>query len=89
MALDERLLDILACPVDKGALLYLPDEAALYNPRLHRMYGIASDIPLMRADQARPVADERHAALLASASSGRARATLGVSVAEVLDTAAG
>ena len=36
MALDTKLLEILACPEDKGPLLYFEDEAALYNPRLHR-----------------------------------------------------
>ena len=34
MALDPKLLEILACPEDKGPLLYFEDEASLYNPRL-------------------------------------------------------
>ena len=38
MALDPQLLEILACPEDKGPLLYFADEDALYNPRLHRRY---------------------------------------------------
>ena len=33
MALDPKLLEILACPEDKGPLLYFPDESALYNPQ--------------------------------------------------------
>ena len=32
--LDPRLLEILACPEDKGPLLYFADEDSLYNPRL-------------------------------------------------------
>ncbi|MEZ5165621.1 MAG: Trm112 family protein [Acidimicrobiales bacterium] len=32
LTLDARLLEILACPVDKGPLLYFEDESALYNP---------------------------------------------------------
>ena len=36
MALDAQLLDILACPEDKGPLLYFEDEDFLYNPRLQR-----------------------------------------------------
>ena len=36
MALDPQLLEILACPEDKGPLLYFADEDALYNPRLKR-----------------------------------------------------
>ena len=38
MALDTQLLEILACPEDKGPLLYFPDEDTLYNPRLKRRY---------------------------------------------------
>ena len=38
MALDPQLLEILACPEDKGPLLYFADEAVLYNPRLQRRY---------------------------------------------------
>ena len=34
MALDPKLLEILACPKDKGPLLYFADEESLYNPRL-------------------------------------------------------
>ena len=34
MALDPKLLEILACPEDKGPLLYFEDESSLYNPRL-------------------------------------------------------
>ena len=33
MALDPKLLEILACPEDKGPLLYFADEESLYNPR--------------------------------------------------------
>ena len=42
MALDPKLLEILACPEDKGPLLYFADEAALYNPRLKRRYARAA-----------------------------------------------
>ena len=37
MTLDSRLLEILACPEDKGPLLYFEDENFLYNERLHRL----------------------------------------------------
>ena len=36
MALDPLLLEVLACPEDKGPLLYFADEDLLYNPRLRR-----------------------------------------------------
>lgn len=52
MALDPRLLEILACPEDKGALYYFEDEQILYNPRLARSYEIREDIPVMLIDEA-------------------------------------
>ena len=68
MTLDQRLLDILACPTDKGPLLYFADEAALYNPRLKKRYRIHDgDIPVMLPDEAEDVSDEEHDRLLAKA----------------------
>ena len=52
MALDSQLLEILACPEDKGPLFYLEDESALFNPRLKRRYRIDNDIPVMLIDEA-------------------------------------
>ena len=54
MALDQQLLDILACPEDKGPLLYFESEDSLYNPRLKRRYAIKDDIPIMLIDEAKP-----------------------------------
>ena len=67
MALDPQLLEILACPEDKGPLLYFEDEQALYNPRLHRRYAIRDDIPIMLIDEAETVADDEHGRLVAKA----------------------
>jgi uncharacterized protein YbaR (Trm112 family) len=67
MTLDARLLEILACPEDKGPLLYFADEAALYNPRLHRRYVVRDDIPIMLVEEAEAVDDAEHARLLAKA----------------------
>jgi len=67
MALDPQLLDILACPEDKGPLLYFEDESALYNPRLKRRYRIEDDIPVMLVDEAEGVDDAEHERLLAKA----------------------
>lgn len=63
MALDASLLEILACPEDKGPLYYVADEDVLYNPRLRRVYEIRDDIPVMLIDEAREV-DETEAARL-------------------------
>ena len=60
MALDPQLLEILACPDDKGPLLYFADEQALYNPRLKRRYDVRDDIPVMLIDEATTVDDGEH-----------------------------
>ena len=65
--LDPKLLEILACPDDKGPLLYFADEGALYNPRLHRRYVIRDDIPIMLIDEAEAVDDAEHDRLVAKA----------------------
>ena len=70
MALEDALLDILACPIDKRGLLYFADDAVLYNPRLRRLYRIADDIPLMLADQAVPVSEDEHQRLMKRARRG-------------------
>jgi uncharacterized protein YbaR (Trm112 family) len=67
MALDPQLLEILACPEDKGPLLYFEDESILYNPRLKRSYEIKDDIPVMLIDEATSVSDADHDRLLAKA----------------------
>ncbi len=75
MALDPMLLEILACPEDKGPLLYFADEDALYNPRLRRRYAIRDDIPVMLIDEAETVAEEEHARLTAKAEAEGIRPT--------------
>ncbi len=67
MALDPLLLDILACPEDKGPLLYFEDEETLYNPRLKRRYPIRGGIPVMLLDEAEQVGDAEHERLVAKA----------------------
>jgi len=57
MALDSRLLEILACPEDKGPLLYFEGESCLFNPRLKRRYRIDNDIPVMLIDEAEHLDD--------------------------------
>jgi uncharacterized protein YbaR (Trm112 family) len=69
VALDPKLLEILACPEDKGPLLYFVDEDALYNPRLRRRYAIRDDIPIMLIDEAETLDDAEHDRLLEKAES--------------------
>lgn len=67
MSLDPQLLEILACPDDKGPLLYFADENILYNPRLKRRYAINDDIPIMLVDESTIVDDAEHDRLVAKA----------------------
>jgi uncharacterized protein YbaR (Trm112 family) len=69
VALDAKLLEILACPKDKGPLLYFSDEECLYNPRLRMRYRITDDIPVMLIDEADTVDGEEAARLEAKAAS--------------------
>ncbi len=67
VALDPKLLEILACPKDKGPLLYFADEDALYNPRLHMRYRITEDIPVMLIDEAEVLDEAEHTRLVEKA----------------------
>jgi uncharacterized protein YbaR (Trm112 family) len=77
MALDQLLLEVLACPEDKGPLIYFADEDRLYNPRLHRSYAVRDDIPVMLVDEATTVDDAEHARLMAKAEKDGLEPTLG------------
>jgi uncharacterized protein YbaR (Trm112 family) len=61
MALDPRLLEILACPDDKKPLYYfapgvggVPQDAGgfLFCPSCRRRYEVRDDIPVMLIDEA-------------------------------------
>jgi uncharacterized protein YbaR (Trm112 family) len=75
MALDPQLLEILACPEDKGPLLYFDDEDTLYNPRLRRRYRVRDGIPVMLISEAETVDDAEHERLLAKAETDGVRPT--------------
>lgn len=75
--LDPRLLEILACPKDKGPLLFLADEDVLYNPRLHLRYQVRDNIPVMLVDEAEEVDATEHARLVAKAESLGVRPSFG------------
>jgi uncharacterized protein YbaR (Trm112 family) len=79
MALDAKLLEILACPEDKGPLLYFEDEDALYNPRLKRRYAVRDDIPIMLIDEAETVDEAEDQRLTAKAEAEGIKPTFEVS----------
>jgi len=64
MALSPALLEILACPEDKGPLYYVEAESLLYNPRLQRRYDVRDDIPVMLIPESTTVDDAEHARLM-------------------------
>lgn len=70
MPLDPLLIEVLACPVDKGPLLWFADEDLLYNPRLHKAYAVHDGVPVLLVDEARDVDDTEHERLAARAAAG-------------------
>ena len=70
MTLDPLLIEVLACPEDKGPLLYFADEGVLFNPRLHRTYPVRDGIPVMLIDEATTVDATEDARLAAKAEAG-------------------
>ncbi|AJC58639.1 hypothetical protein GZL_06067 [Streptomyces sp. 769] len=57
---DDALLKILACPIDKGPLVLLTSEEALYNPRLRRRYPILDGIPQLLPSSGEQVSEAEH-----------------------------
>ena len=56
--MDKKLLDILACPVCKGPLVYNKDAAELICKADRLAYPVRDDIPVMLEDEARQLAPE-------------------------------
>jgi len=75
MSLDPLLLDVLACPEDKGPLLWFEDEDVLYNPRLRKSYAVVDGVPVLLTDEAAHVGESEHERLLAKAETNQVRAT--------------
>lgn len=65
--LDEKLLNILVCPADRGPLILV--DQLLYNPRLHKAYRIDDGIPVLLVDEAVEVSPEEHDRLMGLANS--------------------
>lgn len=54
--MDKKLLDILACPICKGSLIYRKDEKELVCKLDRLAFPIRDDIPVMLVDEARELA---------------------------------
>jgi uncharacterized protein YbaR (Trm112 family) len=53
--MDKKLLDILACPVCKGPLIYKKEQQELICKACRLAYPIRDEIPVMLEDEARQV----------------------------------
>jgi uncharacterized protein YbaR (Trm112 family) len=67
MALDPRLLELIACPEDHGPLWYFEAEGCLYNPRLKRKYLVANDIPVLLTAESVELSAAEHEQLMSRA----------------------
>ena len=61
--MDKKLLDILACPLCKSALIYNKDQQELICKADRLAFPIRDDIPVMLEDEARELSSEEVDAL--------------------------
>jgi uncharacterized protein len=61
--IDRKLLEILVCPLTKGALTYDRVRQELLSAQAGLAYPIRDGIPIMLVDEARSLDDEEKAAL--------------------------
>jgi uncharacterized protein YbaR (Trm112 family) len=57
MEIDPRLLEVLVCPVTRGPLDYDRDKGELISKRAKLAYPIRQGVPVMLAEEARPLDD--------------------------------
>ena len=55
---DPKLLEILVCPLTKGALRYDAQAQELISEQARLAYPIRDGIPIMLVDEARPLDDD-------------------------------
>lgn len=56
--MDKKLLDLLVCPVTKGALIYDKEKGELISKAARLAYPIRDGIPVMLEDEAREISSE-------------------------------
>jgi uncharacterized protein YbaR (Trm112 family) len=57
MNLDPKLLEVLVCPVTKGALVYDSGKQELISRKAGLAYPIRNGVPIMLPDEARTLSD--------------------------------
>ena len=65
MEISKELLKILVCPITKQKLIYDKENLELVSPNIALGFPIVNGIPIMLADESRPVRQERIKKLLA------------------------
>ncbi|MDW3094871.1 MAG: Trm112 family protein [Gammaproteobacteria bacterium] len=58
--MDKKLMDILACPVTKGPLIYDEQKQELISTSARLAYPIRDDIPVMLEEEARQINDDEY-----------------------------
>lgn len=61
--MDKKLLDLLVCPVTKGALIYDREKSELISKAARLAYPIRDGIPVMLEDEARELSEDEVAQL--------------------------
>ena len=61
--MNPKLLELLVCPVSKGALVYMRDQQELWCAQSQLAYPIKDDIPMMVQEEARTLSDAEAASL--------------------------
>ena len=61
--MDNKLLEMLVCPVTKGPLIYDRDKQELISRTARLAYPIRDGIPIMLEEEARQLDDEERRAL--------------------------
>lgn len=56
--MDNKLIDILVCPVCKGRLVYMKENSELVCKAERLAYPVRDDIPVMIEDEARLLSEE-------------------------------
>lgn len=57
MAISQKLLDILVCPVCKTPVALAPDQSSLKCQTCRRVYPVRDDIPVMMPEEATVAAE--------------------------------
>ncbi len=56
---DPKLLELLVCPLTKGALRYDAKRGELISDQAHLAYPIRDGVPIMLVDEARELDEEK------------------------------